>query len=86
MESLKYGFEMAMSNLLMEYRFNSLYREGQHEFVSARVGVLSKAGQRAQRPGIANRNMLRKAAQHQRYRYCASKQCYDGNHENRKDR
>ena len=49
----------------MGYRFNSFYREGQHEFVNAMVGVLHEAGQRSQRPGIANRIMFRKATQYQ---------------------
>jgi cytochrome P450/NADPH-cytochrome P450 reductase len=48
-----------------DYRFNSFYQDEMHPFVSAMVGALQEAGQRARRPKVVTNLMLSKARQFQ---------------------
>jgi len=48
-----------------DYRFNSFYQDDMHPFVSAMVGTLQEASNRARRPKLLSNLMLSKARQFQ---------------------
>ncbi|MBX9943803.1 MAG: cytochrome P450 [Reyranella sp.] len=48
-----------------DYRFNSFYQDDMHPFVSAMVGTLKEASERARRPKLLSNFMLSKARQFQ---------------------